>query len=128
MLDVDQLKRINDSLSHAAGDEALIAVGDNLLLGARPMDTVCRLGGDEFLIIMSGADEETALARAEELRKRIDGLTVSMGDREMPISVSIGVAAAPVHGRGAAEIMAAADEALHAAKAAGRDRVEVVGA
>ena len=125
MVDVDQLKRVNDSLSHAAGDAVLVAVSESLLVGSRAMDIVCRFGGDEFVLIMSGTDAEAALKRAEELRERAEALTVRLGDLGISISVSIGVATAPEHGTNAAQLMTAADEALHVAKESGRNRVEV---
>jgi diguanylate cyclase (GGDEF)-like protein len=125
MLDVDQLKEINDTLSHSAGDVALVSVADTLLMGARSIDVVCRLGGDEFVIIMSGADATAAAQRAEELCGRIKLLTAREDGRTIPLSVSIGVAAAPSHGSSSKDLMAAADRALHQAKQAGRSRVEV---
>lgn len=125
LLDIDQLKQINDSMSHAAGDEALIGTSKILLARSRSMDMSCRLGGDEFLVIMLGADVDTAVQRAEQLRREIHRLTVSMGSRTMPVSVSIGVATAPKHGTTASELLAAADRALIAAKHEGRNRTEV---
>jgi diguanylate cyclase (GGDEF)-like protein len=125
MLDVDRLKLLNDSLSHSAGDAALVAVAETLLVGARSVDVVCRFGGDEFVIIMSGADAEAAYRRAEELRERVGELAVGEQESVMPLSLSIGVAMAPADGVTAVDLMVAADRALHAAKEAGRDQVAV---
>ena len=122
MLDIDHFKQVNDSFSHAAGDAALSLVGENLLRNARTMDTVCRYGGDEFLIIMPGADIDAAFQRAEELRTRIDGVTLHHDGEDIPLSVSAGVSASPQNGATAAEIMSAADAALHEAKESGRGK------
>ena len=87
-IDVDNLKSINDTQGHLAGNETLIAVAD--ALGQEPHDILVRWGGDEFLIIRLGIDRDEALSMADELRKRVSGLKLE-SDPSVPITISIGV-------------------------------------
>ncbi len=105
MVDIDDFKEVNDSFSHAAGDAALALVGESLLGGSRAMDIVCRLGGDEFLIIMPDADSDTAFRRAEELRLRIHSLRLRFDGQDIPISVSMGVSVSSPYGDTPAQTM-----------------------
>jgi diguanylate cyclase (GGDEF)-like protein len=117
MLDVDHFKRFNDRHGHQEGDEALAAVARVMGEVARTEDRACRVGGEEFAVLLPGADEAAALAVAERIRTGVAG---AAGAAE-PITVSLGVAAT----RGehdAAALFALADEALYAAKQAGRNR------
>jgi diguanylate cyclase (GGDEF)-like protein len=125
--DVDHFKWFNDHFGHPAGDEVLKTVAATLATGIRAEDFACRQGGEEFLVVMPGADVATAAARAEALRAEIARRPVSVvgGERE-PITVSVGVAVFPAHAPSADELLAAADAALYRAKASGRDRVVVV--
>lgn len=125
--DVDHFKWFNDHFGHQAGDEVLKTVADTLASGIRAEDFACRQGGEEFLVVMPGADVATAAARAEALRADIarHPVLVANGGRE-PITVSVGVAVFPAHAPSADELLAAADAALYRAKASGRDRVVVV--
>jgi diguanylate cyclase (GGDEF)-like protein len=128
MLDVDHFKRLNDALGHEAGDEVLRQLGERLRRALRREDTACRYGGEEFVLVLPDAPPADAARRAEELRRQLHGLTVSVQGRPAgPITVSIGVAAFPDHGLNAEMLLKAADAALYAAKRAGRDRVVVAG-
>ncbi|MGD9571193.1 MAG: diguanylate cyclase [Thermoleophilia bacterium] len=119
MIDVDHFKRFNDLHGHQAGDEALIAVAHAMSTAARAGDRACRIGGEEFALLLPGADEEPAIAVAERIR----AVLADAGTPSGPVTVSLGVASA---GRGtrAEDLVRTADRRLYAAKEAGRDRVE----
>jgi len=126
MLDLDHFKKFNDTYGHEAGDTILREVGAFLIKSIRVEDTVCRFGGEEFVIVLPTASAEASRARAERIRSKLRELTVlhqglSMGK----ITISVGVAALPANGTSAAELLAAADAALYRAKRAGRDQVMV---
>ncbi|MES2642328.1 MAG: GGDEF domain-containing protein [Myxococcota bacterium] len=117
LIDVDGLKRINDTGGHAAGDAALKAVGAALHSECRGSDVPARISGDEFAVLATGADAPDALALAERVRSRLAA-------RPGAPRVSIGVATlSRVGATDPASLLAAADAALYAAKASGRDRV-----
>jgi diguanylate cyclase (GGDEF)-like protein len=122
MIDIDHFKRLNDSLGHAAGDVALVAVADALRVALRTEDLAARWGGEEFVLLLVGTAPDAAVPAAERVRMALAGLALTHQDRAFNITASIGVAAA----HGAMELAAVlqrADEALYAAKAAGRNRV-----
>lgn len=126
-IDVDHFKKFNDNHGHDAGDTVLRAVGEAMVATFRGDDVACRFGGEEFVALMPGAPLETARARAEELRAKVEGITVRYGDGNLPrITISVGVAAFPDFGNGVMEVLKVADTALYAAKNNGRNRVEVV--
>jgi diguanylate cyclase (GGDEF)-like protein/PAS domain S-box-containing protein len=126
MFDLDHFKKVNDTFGHEAGDRVLRTVGATLSRGARAEDMPCRFGGEEFILIMPGATLEGSRSRAERLRSEIKGLTITQdGNSVGTITVSIGVAAFPLHGLSAKDLIATADAALYQAKHEGRDRVVV---
>ena len=118
-LDLDDFKGVNDSLGHAAGDELLVAVGKRLLSECRSQDTVARIGGDEFAVLIPAARE---LSDVESLARRIiEALDVpfSVSDRQVMTRASIGVAiAGPTDGP--RELLSNADAAMYAAKHQGK--------
>jgi diguanylate cyclase (GGDEF)-like protein len=116
LVDVDDFKRINDRYGHPVGDRVLREVAANLRHGGEAF----RLGGDEFALILSGEDEHGAVAVAEAVVERLASLECAPGDQ---VSVSAGVATYPQHGLGRSELLRLADEALYAAKNAGKNRV-----
>lgn len=89
--DMDGFKGVNDRFGHAAGDLALKAVADRLLANTRDSDVVGRLGGDEFGVILVQADEETARAKGQALKRAIEAEPVDLGDWSLPLHVSVGV-------------------------------------
>ena len=123
VLDLDHFKQINDLYGHGAGDEVLAAVGAAVRTTLRVNDFCARWGGEEFLLLLPGTDPEGARAAAENLRAAVAGIRVASVQRE--ISASLGVAVMPVHALDAIGVVRSADRALYAAKAAGRNRVEV---
>lgn len=117
LIDVDELKRINDRGGHAAGDAALRAVGDALRSGCRGSDLPARIGGDEFAVLVSNADTPEAVALAERVQ-------ATLAARPGAPHVSIGVATLDrVGATDPAGLLAAADSALYTAKSRGRDRI-----
>ena len=126
-LDVDRFKSINDTLGHAAGDEVLSEFATRLVASVRTTDTVARLAGDEFAIILEGLHERSEVqAIAQKIVDHVR-LPMRVADRELCISASVGIA---FHDRSQAAtsaelLLAKADEALYAAKAAGRGTFRV---
>jgi diguanylate cyclase (GGDEF)-like protein len=126
MIDIDEFKRFNDTLGHAAGDAVLRAMGQYLLMAARGEDIVCRYGGEEFVVVMSRAPYDTVLYRAEILRQGVQNLEVEYEGRLVgPITVSIGVGIFPDQGDSVEAALRVADTALYQAKQLGRNRVVI---
>jgi diguanylate cyclase (GGDEF)-like protein/PAS domain S-box-containing protein len=126
MIDIDHFKSFNDNYGHAAGDTLMRKLGLLLQRRIRGEDIACRYGGEEFVLIMPDASLETAQQRAEELRREARQLHVQDGDPSAEaITLSIGVAIYPQHGRTIENVLRAADSALYRAKQEGRDRVVV---
>jgi diguanylate cyclase (GGDEF)-like protein len=127
LLDVDHFKRINDTLGHVAGDRALVALAEVLKLSARQGDIAARLGGEEFVVLLSHCEREDGLRFAERLRETVSSTPVDVGEGQAPlrITVSIGLADARAHGVGLDQLLSRADRAMYRAKNAGRDRIEV---
>jgi diguanylate cyclase (GGDEF)-like protein len=125
-IDVDHFKKFNDNHGHDAGDMVLRAVGNCLENLFRNEDIPCRFGGEEFVVILPGADATAAARRAEHLRSKVEGLVVRYLEKNLPrITVSIGVAVFPEAGDNPQAVLKAADEALYQAKEKGRNRIEV---
>jgi diguanylate cyclase (GGDEF)-like protein len=120
MLDVDHFKRVNDEHGHDAGDAALRFLSDVLRGELRAVDTAARYGGEEFAVILPQAALEDARAVAERLRARLEATDVPGIGR---VTASFGVATFPVHAAAAAALVSVADQALSAAKRAGRNSV-----
>jgi diguanylate cyclase (GGDEF)-like protein len=126
MIDIDHFKHFNDTNGHAAGDALLRELGEFLQRRIRGEDVACRYGGEEFILIMPEAFLEAAHQRAELLRQGAKGLRVRDAGQSLGgITLSLGVAIYPQHGRTIENILRAADSALYRAKQDGRDRVVV---
>ena len=125
MIDVDHFKNVNDTFGHAAGDSVLRVIGDRLRAETRLGDMACRLGGDEFLVLLPNTALAAAQTRAEHWRQTVgDAVRATAGDLGYSgTTISLGVASFPQNGRTAHDVLAAADAAVYAAKAAGRNRV-----
>ena len=118
--DIDHFKQFNDRFGHARGDEVLKTVARQLLEGVRSRDIVCRYGGEEFALILPGANGAQAVEIADSLRKAIE----SKGRTDGQITISVGVASDPDrHFSDVTEFFRAADAALYHAKDQGRNRV-----
>ena len=125
MSDLDHFKRLNDTFSHAAGDRALRVYSATLQDCCRPTDIVARAGGEEFVMVLPGANAEAAAEVAERVRATLGDAAARAGSP--PFTASFGVADLQVGGT-LEELMRVADHALYRAKQRGRDRVEVAGA
>jgi diguanylate cyclase (GGDEF)-like protein/PAS domain S-box-containing protein len=126
LLDLDHFKSFNDTYGHAAGDAVLRQTATFVARSVRAEDTVCRFGGEEFVVILPTASLVGAQARAESIRSKLRDLTVlHQGQSLGMITASVGVSAFPLHGTSPRELLAAADAALYRAKREGRDRVAV---
>jgi diguanylate cyclase (GGDEF)-like protein len=117
--DLDHFKAVNDELGHRAGDEALVKIGQVLHTRRRVGDSIARTGGEEFTILLPGASEHEAYLVAERMRVTVER---EFADHPVPLTFSFGVATYPEHGRTADAVIEAADQALYAAKALGRNR------
>ena len=126
LLDLDYLKKFNDSGGHATGDIALRRLAGLLATSTRTEDIVCRFGGDEFIVILPNTTGENAPKRAEKWRNQIEVFTLlHRKDQALRITYSAGIATYPTHGQTIEEILKRADIALYRAKLNGRDRSEL---
>jgi diguanylate cyclase (GGDEF)-like protein/PAS domain S-box-containing protein len=123
MGDLDHFKAINDRYGHLGGDEVLRVFGDLMKRHSRGSDIYCRYGGEEFLLVLPQMAKENAIERAEQLCITMAATPVFYGESQIAVTASFGVATFPRDGRTGDELIAAADRALYAAKAAGRNRV-----
>jgi diguanylate cyclase (GGDEF)-like protein len=126
MIDLDHFKQFNDTYGHQAGDSLLRELGQLLREKLRKSDIACRYGGEEFVLILPDSSLPNTQQRVEQICVLIKALRIRHRDQFFgEIAASAGVAGAPEHGSTAAELLRAADNALYAAKQAGRDRVVV---
>jgi two-component system cell cycle response regulator len=125
MLDLDHFKQVNDTLGHQFGDVVLREFAHRVMTCVREMDTVARYGGEEFAVVLPDTDVAGGCRVAERVISAVREEPFRHGDLGQAVTVSIGVASFPGHGRSGAEVLHAADEALYAAKHEGRDRWEV---
>jgi diguanylate cyclase (GGDEF)-like protein len=116
-IDIDDFKLINDANGHPAGDEALRQLADALRLSVRGRDAVFRVGGDEFAILLPGLSAPDAVPLADRLRTAVTELQL-----DPPLSVSVGLASWPADAADRDELLERADDALYAAKRAGKGR------
>jgi len=123
MVDIDRFKSINDTHGHAVGDRVLADVARLLRASARNDDHVIRLGGEEFLVICQNTDLRSSLEAAERLRRKVAAASIEAGRALLHVSISIGVASRESTMPDPDSMLAAADQALYAAKQGGRDRV-----
>ena len=121
MIDLDELKTINDRAGHHAGDAALRAVADTIEGGIRRIDVAARYGGDEFVALLPETDPTGGWVLAEKIRLGVSGREIE--DLVEPPTVSIGVVSFPRDGASADALMISADRAMYASKRAGRNRV-----
>jgi diguanylate cyclase (GGDEF)-like protein len=122
VVDVDHFKRVNDTYGHDAGDTVLCNIAQRLRSATRLQDAVCRIGGEEFLVICPETTEADALAHAERLRVLVAELHQAGLPREAHPTISLGVASMIPDGGSSAELLKNADRAVYLAKAQGRNR------
>ncbi len=131
IVDIDQFKSVNDTYGHAGGDKVLEAIAACLKRGLRPYDSVYRLGGEEFVLVLSDCDLQSGIRIAERTRALIENRSVPYLEQEIKVTVSIGGACvAPTNLCSLSELFNLADSMLYAAKNEGRNccRVTRVGA
>jgi diguanylate cyclase (GGDEF)-like protein len=123
MMDLDELKSINDRLGHFHGDRVLAAVGLVVSEGVRRIDTAARYGGDEFVVLLPETDPTGAFVLAEKIRIGVNELDLALPDDAIRPSLSVGVVSYPDDGSTADELMISADRAMYTSKRAGKNRV-----
>jgi len=125
MVDSDNLKKMNDAHGHDAGDKLIKHIVDSIRSELRTTDVVARYGGDEFVCLLPETGAAGASVVAERVRRRLADTPVDVGTASIPTTVSVGIAAYPVHGVTLESLARNADRALYASKAQGRNRVTV---
>jgi len=128
MIDIDHFKAFNDSYGHDAGDYVIKKFGHLLSNMVRGEDISCRYGGEEFTLVLNEIDTRTAIKRANALLEATRDLELSHNGQSLgQITISVGIAMYPEHGRTQNVLIKAADEALYQAKEAGRNQLKVIG-
>jgi diguanylate cyclase (GGDEF)-like protein len=125
MMDLDHFKKVNDTYGHSAGDDVLREVAQRLRQSVRSTDTLARMGGEEFLLLLPMNDIDGALVHAGRIRKRIAASPIATGSGSIAVTLSLGVAEVFTKDNAAEVVVMRADAALYRAKAAGRNRVEM---
>jgi diguanylate cyclase (GGDEF)-like protein len=123
MMDLDELKSINDKYGHYFGDRVLRGVGDVVRNGVRKIDTASRYGGDEFVALLPETDPTGAYVLAEKVRIGVTELDIAVAGVRIHASMSVGVVSFPEDGRTSDELMISADQAMYASKRSGKNRV-----
>ena len=119
MLDIDDFKKLNDVHGHATGDQVLVALAELLQRTVRASDVACRVGGEEFAVILPSCDAGDAIGLARRLRDR---LSVVEFDEAGTITISVGIAQGPEHAMNPRELVSCAEGAMMTAKARGKDQ------
>jgi diguanylate cyclase (GGDEF)-like protein len=124
MFDIDFFKKVNDTYGHDAGDAVLRTLATAVMDSIRNEDVYCRVGGEEFAVIMRDCDQKSAMVLGERLRALVEKTPISHGDRTLNVTISVGVATLDTtrHKRGE-QLTAEADKYLYDAKRSGRNRV-----
>jgi diguanylate cyclase (GGDEF)-like protein len=123
MMDLDELKTINDRYGHHFGDRVLRGVGEVIRSGVRKIDTAARYGGDEFVVLLPETDPTGAWVLAEKVRIGVTELDVRVAGAEISTSISVGVVGFPDDGKTSDALMISADQAMYASKRGGKNRV-----
>jgi len=124
-LDLDRFKYLNDTAGHNAGDKLLVAVGKQLLSALRAGDSLARIGGDEFAIIMRNIKSDSVFAGADKFREVLDSYRFDFAGKTYNINVSIGVAVIDTKSKSSGEVLANADIACYIAKGKGRNQTHI---
>ena len=123
MSDIDHFKMINDTYGHPVGDKFLMEIASLMKKHTRDSDIVCRYGGEEFLLVFPGTALASAARRAEEIRQQCAEIIIQHEGIDLNVTMSLGVATYPTHGKEAEEIIIKVDKALYQSKQSGRNRV-----
>jgi diguanylate cyclase (GGDEF)-like protein len=124
-IDLDHFKDVNDTFGHQVGDQYLIIFAALLRSRIRKSDIACRYGGEEFLLVLPGISLEDAVKRSEEIRREYANTTLPGRGINKKVTISIGIATYPLHGKESEDIIVKADKALYMSKENGRNRVTV---
>ena len=125
MLDLDNFKHVNDEYGHDVGDEVLGVVAQQLQQTVREEDIVYRYGGEEFVILLPGANLDVAKERAQDICRATRALRIETGKGPLHVTISAGVACYPEHADAEDQLLIQADRALYAAKQGGRDTIRL---
>jgi diguanylate cyclase (GGDEF)-like protein/PAS domain S-box-containing protein len=128
ILDIDHFKRVNDEYGHDVGDDVLVAVAQKLTQAVREEDYVYRYGGEEFVIVLPGANLDVGRERAQQACREVRALRIDTEKGMLHVTISAGVATFPEHGNTQDDLLVQADKALYLAKQSGRDRIELADA
>lgn len=124
MLDIDKFKNVNDTYGHQVGDDVIIKLAETLQKHTRKSDVICRLGGEEFLVLLPETDIKGAMQVAETLRSEVEQLLLTLADEiELRFTISLGVSKVAVDEENFDSAMTRADTALYEAKKGGRNQV-----
>jgi diguanylate cyclase (GGDEF)-like protein len=120
-IDLDHFKEVNDTLGHQIGDELLVMIAQRLQAAVRAEDTVARMGGDEFVILLDNPSSREQIVNIAE--KLLDNLRspIQWAGQEFQVGYSVGISQYPANGTNASSLMASADKAMYETKAAGRN-------
>lgn len=124
LIDIDHFKHINDSYGHPVGDEILRQLSDRLRYLSRPSDTLARIGGEEFCLLMPNTHIQDALQAAQRLRREVEKMAINGQESTYNLTISIGVTTSNGGEHTFERLYCFADKALYLAKANGRNRVE----
>jgi diguanylate cyclase (GGDEF)-like protein len=125
MIDIDNFKSINDTCGHAAGDMVLQELSQCLRATARKQDSVCRWGGEEFLLICPNVGLQDCARMAERLRKLAEQMRIGVEGKVIEVTISAGVAAWSPDLKHVEQMLGQADKALYEAKNGGRNRIAI---
>ena len=126
MADLDNFKNINDTCGHSAGDAVIKKFGEMLMDNIRRCDMCARIGGEEFLIILTHVEQEGVVRAIEHVRRVLEAHTFVFGSKNIRVTASFGISCLPIGAQlSFEELVARADEALYAAKNNGRNKVEI---
>jgi len=123
VFDIDHFKQVNDTHGHLAGDEVLRRVGPLIKNKVRTNDTVARIGGEEFAVILPEADKQGAVILAEKLRRLVEAERIEHDGTVIPVTISLGVAEFQADMENNEQLVKDADDKLYEAKRSGRNRV-----
>jgi len=123
MIDIDNFKEINDEYGHTMGDEVLKGVAKSIVGSLREADYCGRFSGEEFVTLLPETDSSGAVRVAERLRKRLEQITIGIGDKQVQMTVTVGVASYQLDDANIEIIIQRANKALYHAKSQGYNRV-----
>jgi diguanylate cyclase (GGDEF)-like protein len=127
-LDLDYFKKVNDRYGHLVGSQALVEVGNILKRSLRPMDVICRYGGDEFIVVLPETGPESAFGTAERLRSIVEAYIFHADDKEtFRLTASFGIASYPTHVKDKNDLIQLADQSMYRVKDATRNAVFMIG-